>query len=85
MPCTDPLVASFSGGASACWPTEPMGLNAMNDLDILRPEVAEAIRLFGAVIEELGLHDNYESALHVLCAELLRLAAAEQISRSSKR
>lgn len=73
MSCTDPLVAGFSGGTSACWPTELLGLNAMNNLETLRPEVAEAIRLFGAVIEELGLHDDYESALHVLCAELLRL------------
>ena len=37
--------------------------------------LAEALRAkIGAVIEELGLHDDYESALHVLSAELLRLA-----------
>ncbi|HET7161660.1 MAG TPA: hypothetical protein VFI32_03210, partial [Rhodanobacteraceae bacterium] len=66
-------VAGFSGCASACWLTEPMELNAMNDLDTLRPEVRAAMEAMDADVQ----------TLEWLCirAELLRLAALEHAWR----
>ncbi len=73
MSCTDPLVAGFSGGASVCWLTELMGLNAMNDLDTLRPEVREALDRLVYFLTGTHNHNDF----YTIRAELLRLAGIE--------